>query len=32
MKKILIVHNKYRNLGGEDIAVIQEIEVLKKLF
>ena len=32
MKKILIVHNKYRNLGGEDIAVIQEIEVLKNYF
>ena len=21
MKKILIVHNKYQNIGGEDIAV-----------
>lgn len=28
-KKILIVHNKYRNIGGEDIAVQNEIEFLK---
>ena len=28
-KKILIVHNKYRNIGGEDIAVENEIEFLK---
>ena len=28
-KKILIVHNKYRNIGGEDIAVQKEIEFLK---
>ena len=28
--KILILHNKYRNLGGEDIAVNNEIEFLKK--
>ena len=30
MKKILIVHNKYRHLGGEDIAVEREISFLKK--
>ena len=29
-KRILIVHNKYNNLGGEDIAVSNEIRVLKK--
>ena len=28
--KILILHNQYRNLGGEDIAVSNEIELLKK--
>lgn len=28
-KKILIVHNKYRNIGGEDISVQKEIEFLK---
>ena len=30
MKKILIVHNKYSHLGGEDIAVEREISFLKK--
>jgi len=30
MKKILIVHNKYRFLGGEDIAVQNEIKLLEK--
>lgn len=30
MKKILIVHNNYRDLGGEDIAVKNEINFLKK--
>ena len=30
MKKILLIHNTYRNLGGEDIAVASEVEVLKK--
>ena len=29
MKKILIVHNKYRFTGGEDIAVENEIKLLK---
>tara|TARA_B110000444_G_scaffold258843_1_gene300853 strand:- start:1080 stop:2231 length:1152 start_codon:yes stop_codon:yes gene_type:complete len=32
MKKVLIVHNKYQNIGGEDIAVDNEIEILKKYF
>ena len=32
MKKILIIHNKYRDEGGEDIAVSKEIELLKKYF
>jgi len=30
MKKILVVHNKYRERGGEDIAVDNEINILKK--
>jgi len=32
MKKILIIHNQYRFLGGEDIAVQNEILFLKKHF
>lgn len=32
MKKILILHSEYRNLGGEDIAVKNEINLLKKHF
>lgn len=32
MKKILVIHNKYRLTGGEDIAVINETNVLKKHF
>lgn len=32
MKKILIVHTKYRNLGGEDIAVNTEANELSKHF
>lgn len=31
-KKVLIVHNKYRNLGGEDLAVENEILFLKEHF
>jgi len=31
-KKVLIVHNKYRNLGGEDLAVDNEIEFLQEHF
>ena len=32
MKKVLIVHNKYQQLGGEDIAVENEIQFLKKYY
>ena len=32
MKKILVIHNKYREIGGEDIAVENELTLLKKLF
>ncbi len=32
MRKILVVHNKYRFLGGEDIAVEREINFLKKRY
>lgn len=30
MKKILIVHNRYRITGGEDVAVNNEVEILRK--
>jgi len=32
MKKILLIHNKYRNTGGEDTAVSQEINLLKEQY
>ena len=32
MKKILLIHNKYRYMGGEDIAVENEINFLKEGF
>ena len=32
MKKILIIHNKYSNIGGEDVAVQNEINFLKKYY
>ena len=32
MKKILFVHTTYRNIGGEDIAVNNEINFLKKYY
>lgn len=32
MKKLLIVHNKYREEGGEDLSVENEITLLKKYF
>lgn len=32
MKKILVIHNKYREIGGEDIAVQSEVSQLKKKF
>ena len=30
LKKILVVHNRYRYIGGEDIAVEKEIDFLKR--
>ena len=30
VKKILIVHNNYQNTGGEDLAVANEVALLKK--
>mgnify|MGYP002870303994 CR=1 FL=1 len=32
MKKILLIHNKYRFMGGEDIAVENELNFLKEKF
>ena len=32
MKKILVIHNQYRETGGEDIAVKNEIELLKSFY
>ncbi len=32
MKKILVIHNKYKLLGGEDIAVESEIDILRDYF
>ena len=32
MKKVLIIHNKYRNPGGEDVAVANEADLLKEHF
>lgn len=32
MKKILVIHNKYQNIGGEDISVSNELKYLKKYF
>ena len=32
MKKILVVHNRYQLLGGEDVAVDSEINFLSKHF
>jgi len=32
MKKILVVHNRYQLLGGEDVAVDSEIKFLSKHF
>jgi glycosyltransferase involved in cell wall biosynthesis len=32
MKKILVIHNKYRLRGGEDIAVEKEVELLKEFY
>ena len=30
--KILVIHNNYQNIGGEDLAVQNEIELLKQKF
>ena len=30
MKKILLIHNRYRYQGGEDLAVENELQLLKK--
>ena len=32
MKKLLLIHNNYRETGGEDIAVQNELSILKKYF
>ena len=32
MEKILIIHNNYQDIGGEDIAVENEIKLLSKYF
>lgn len=32
MKKILVIHNRYLEKGGEDIAVNHEVELLKERF
>ncbi len=32
MKKLLLIHNNYRETGGEDIAVQNEISILEKHF
>ena len=32
MKKILVIHTKYRITGGEDIAVDSEVATLKRYF
>jgi len=32
MKKLLLIHNSYRQQGGEDIAVLNELELLKNNF
>jgi glycosyltransferase involved in cell wall biosynthesis len=31
-KKLLLIHNKYRDFGGEDVAVKNEIRLLEKYF
>ena len=32
MKKLLAIHNNYRQQGGEDIAVLNELELLENNF
>ena len=31
-EKILVIHNKYQETGGEDISVMEEIKFLNKNF
>ena len=31
-KKILIIHNKYKQPGGEDVAVLNELSELNKIY
>lgn len=31
-KKVLIIHTKYRNFGGEDANIIEEVNLLKKRY
>ena len=32
MEKILIIHNKYKQPGGEDVAVLNELSELNKIY
>lgn len=32
MKKLLVIHNKYQNIGGEDTSVENEVNILKNIF
>lgn len=32
MKKILVIHTSYKNFGGEDVAVVSELKLLKKYY
>ena len=32
MEKILLIHTKYQNFGGEDQSIINEVELLKTKF
>ena len=32
MKKLLVIHNSYRQQGGEDIAVLNELKLLQDQF
>jgi len=32
MKKLLVIHNKYQNIGGEDTSVESEVSILKNIF
>ena len=30
MKKILVINTKYKNFGGEDANIIEELDILRK--